>query len=139
MMVTLGMIFPADPALLAQAASQPSGITLFLPLVVLMGFFYLLMILSALRGQNHKQIEKSHEHHERKEQSDSAGLRCSLREQSRVRRENHAKRHHHLFRLFRRGGQSCRARQVMKAEFRKYCPARCRTQRPLVVAYPRRA
>lgn len=50
-MVTLGMIFPADLALLAQAASQPSGITLFLPLVVLMGFFYLLMILPAQRRQ----------------------------------------------------------------------------------------
>jgi preprotein translocase subunit YajC len=51
MMVTSGMIFLADPALLAQAASQPSGITLFLPLVVLMGFFYLLMILPAQRRQ----------------------------------------------------------------------------------------
>jgi preprotein translocase subunit YajC len=51
MMVTSGMIFPADPTLLAQAASQPSGITLFLPLVVLMGFFYLLMILPAQRRQ----------------------------------------------------------------------------------------
>jgi preprotein translocase subunit YajC len=51
MMVTSGMIFPADPALLAQAASQPSVITLFLPLVVLMGFFYLLMILPAQRRQ----------------------------------------------------------------------------------------
>src|SRR6202453_618109 len=51
MMVTSGMVFPAAPALLAPAASQPSGITLFLPLVVLMGFFYLLMILPAQRRQ----------------------------------------------------------------------------------------
>ena len=51
MMVTLGMIFPADPSLLAQAQSQPGGITLFLPLVLIMVIFYFLMIMPAQKRQ----------------------------------------------------------------------------------------
>jgi preprotein translocase subunit YajC len=45
------MNVPADLTLLAQAASQPSGITLFLPLVLIMVIFYFLMIMPAQRRQ----------------------------------------------------------------------------------------
>lgn len=51
MIVMFGMILPAGAVLLAQAASQPSGITLFLPLVLIMVIFYFLMILPAQRRQ----------------------------------------------------------------------------------------
>lgn len=39
------------PAILMQGASQPSGITLFLPLILIMVIFYFLMILPAQRRQ----------------------------------------------------------------------------------------
>jgi preprotein translocase subunit YajC len=51
MIVMFGMIVPAGVALLAQAASQPGGITLFLPLVLIMVIFYFLMIMPAQRRQ----------------------------------------------------------------------------------------
>jgi preprotein translocase subunit YajC len=45
------MIIPANLPLLAQATSQPSGITLFLPLILIMVIFYFLMIMPAQRRQ----------------------------------------------------------------------------------------
>ena len=48
MIVTFGMIVPA---VLAQAPSQPGGITLFLPLILIMVIFYFLMIMPAQRRQ----------------------------------------------------------------------------------------
>ncbi len=51
MIVTFGMVVPATLALLAQAPSQPSGITLFLPLILIMVIFYFLMIMPAQRRQ----------------------------------------------------------------------------------------
>jgi preprotein translocase subunit YajC len=44
-------MIPAFPAILMQGASQPSGITLFLPLILIMVIFYFLMILPAQRRQ----------------------------------------------------------------------------------------
>src|SRR5271154_5408212 len=51
MIVTFGMIVPADLAFLAQVPSQPGGITLFLPLILIMVIFYFLMIMPAQRRQ----------------------------------------------------------------------------------------
>ncbi|MGD1212279.1 MAG: preprotein translocase subunit YajC [Candidatus Acidiferrales bacterium] len=45
------MMIPGQLILLAQAASQPGGIALFLPLVLIMVIFYFLMILPAQRRQ----------------------------------------------------------------------------------------
>jgi preprotein translocase subunit YajC len=44
-------MIPGQLILLAQAASQPGGIALFLPLVLIMVIFYFLMILPAQRRQ----------------------------------------------------------------------------------------
>jgi len=44
-------MIPVLPAILAQGGSQPSGITLFLPLILIMVIFYFLMILPAQRRQ----------------------------------------------------------------------------------------
>lgn len=41
----------ANLGLLAQAQSQPSGLTMFLPLILIMGIFYFLMIMPAQRRQ----------------------------------------------------------------------------------------
>jgi preprotein translocase subunit YajC len=51
MIVTIGMVVPTALALLAQASSQPGGITLFLPLILIMVIFYFLMIMPAQRRQ----------------------------------------------------------------------------------------
>jgi preprotein translocase subunit YajC len=51
MIATFGMTAPAALVLWLQAASQPSGFTLFLPLILIMGIFYVLMILPAQRRQ----------------------------------------------------------------------------------------
>jgi preprotein translocase subunit YajC len=51
MIVTFDMLVPADPALLAQTSSQPGGIALFLPLILIMVIFYFLMIMPAQRRQ----------------------------------------------------------------------------------------
>lgn len=51
MIVTTGWNFASSLALLAQAQGQPSGIALFLPLVLIMVIFYFLMILPARRRQ----------------------------------------------------------------------------------------
>jgi preprotein translocase subunit YajC len=45
------MMIPGQLVLWAQAASQPGGIALFLPLVLIMVIFYFLMILPAQRRQ----------------------------------------------------------------------------------------
>jgi preprotein translocase subunit YajC len=50
MILTSGMIVPTSLAIFVQA-SQPSGITLFLPLVLIMVIFYFLMIMPAQRRQ----------------------------------------------------------------------------------------
>ncbi len=49
--MTLGVTIPGTPVLLAQSASQPGGIALFLPLVLILGVFYFLMIMPAQRRQ----------------------------------------------------------------------------------------
>jgi preprotein translocase subunit YajC len=51
MMAIFGMTAPAVLILWLQAASQPSGFALFLPLVLIMVIFYFLMILPAQRRQ----------------------------------------------------------------------------------------
>ena len=51
MIVTTGWNFASSLAFLAQAQGQPSGIALFLPLVLIMVIFYFLMILPARRRQ----------------------------------------------------------------------------------------
>jgi preprotein translocase subunit YajC len=50
-MATFGMTAPATLILWLQAASQPSGFALFLPLILIMVIFYFLMILPAQRRQ----------------------------------------------------------------------------------------
>jgi preprotein translocase subunit YajC len=50
MILTSGTILPTSLAIFVQAA-QPSGITLFLPLVLIMVIFYFLMIMPAQRRQ----------------------------------------------------------------------------------------
>jgi preprotein translocase subunit YajC len=49
--VTILTTIPVLPGILLQGASQPSGITLFLPLILIMVIFYFLMILPAQRRQ----------------------------------------------------------------------------------------
>jgi preprotein translocase subunit YajC len=49
--VTIATTFPGGLALLLQAASQPGGFALFLPLILIMVIFYFLMILPAQRRQ----------------------------------------------------------------------------------------
>ena len=51
MIGTMGWKFASSLALLAQAQGQPGGITLFLPLILIMVIFYFLMILPAQRRQ----------------------------------------------------------------------------------------
>ncbi|MGA8144659.1 MAG: preprotein translocase subunit YajC [Candidatus Acidiferrales bacterium] len=51
MMAEVGLIYPGTLVLLAQASAQPSGIALFLPLVLIMVIFYFLMIMPAQRRQ----------------------------------------------------------------------------------------
>lgn len=51
MIATFGIAVPGTVILLLQAGSQPSGIALFLPLVLIMVIFYFLMILPAQRRQ----------------------------------------------------------------------------------------
>ena len=51
MIVTFGTVVPAGLAFLAQTPSQPGGITLFLPLILIMVIFYFLMIMPAQRRQ----------------------------------------------------------------------------------------
>jgi preprotein translocase subunit YajC len=51
MIVMFSTVVPTGLALLAQAASQPGGITLFLPLILIMVIFYFLMIMPAQRRQ----------------------------------------------------------------------------------------
>jgi len=51
MIDTLGWNFASGLALLTQAQGQPGGITLFLPLILIMVIFYFLMILPAQRRQ----------------------------------------------------------------------------------------
>jgi preprotein translocase subunit YajC len=46
-----GATVPGTPALMAQASSQPSGMALFLPLILIMVIFYFLMIMPAQRRQ----------------------------------------------------------------------------------------
>ena len=51
MIAHFGMTVPATLILWLQAASQPSGLALFLPLILIMVIFYFLMILPAQRRQ----------------------------------------------------------------------------------------
>lgn len=51
MNLNFDMLVPANPALLAQAQSPAGGITLFLPLILIMVIFYFLMIMPAQRRQ----------------------------------------------------------------------------------------
>jgi preprotein translocase subunit YajC len=49
--VTIAGTIPVFPGLVLQGASQPSSISLLLPLILIMGIFYFLMILPAQRRQ----------------------------------------------------------------------------------------
>jgi len=51
MTVSLLTVLPSQLALLMQAASQPGGFALFLPLILIMVIFYFLMIMPAQRRQ----------------------------------------------------------------------------------------
>jgi preprotein translocase subunit YajC len=51
MNMTFGIVTPGCVALLAQAASGPSGVALFLPLILIMAIFYFLMIMPQQRRQ----------------------------------------------------------------------------------------
>ncbi len=51
MIAVLGMNYPAAVVVWLQGAGQPSGIALFLPLVLIMVIFYFLMIMPAQRRQ----------------------------------------------------------------------------------------
>src|SRR3984885_7332725 len=51
MIFNLSTVVPADPSLLAQAQSPSGGITLFLPLILIMVVFYFLMIMPAQKRQ----------------------------------------------------------------------------------------
>jgi len=51
MIATIGWKIAANLAVLAQAQGQPSGIGMFLPLILIMGIFYFLMIMPAQRRQ----------------------------------------------------------------------------------------
>lgn len=48
---TMGALIPGTIVLALQSSSQSSGLTLFLPLIVIMVIFYFLMILPAQRRQ----------------------------------------------------------------------------------------
>lgn len=48
---TMGALIPGTLVLALQSSSQSSGLTLFLPLIVIMVIFYFLMILPAQRRQ----------------------------------------------------------------------------------------
>ena len=49
--MTFGIVAPGNQALLAQTASGPSGVALFLPLILIMVIFYFLMIMPQQRRQ----------------------------------------------------------------------------------------
>jgi preprotein translocase subunit YajC len=51
MIATIGWKIAANLAVLARAQGQPSGIGMFLPLILIMGIFYFLMIMPAQRRQ----------------------------------------------------------------------------------------
>lgn len=51
MFATIPMLIPGTIVLALQSSSQPSSLTLFLPLIVIMAIFYFLMILPAQRRQ----------------------------------------------------------------------------------------
>src|ERR1700677_1189850 len=51
MIETFGTVVPAGLAFLAPTPSQPGGITLFLPLILIMVIFYFLMIMPAQKRQ----------------------------------------------------------------------------------------
>ncbi len=51
MSATIGTLIPGTILLALQSSSQPSGFTLFLPLILIMVIFYFLMILPAQRRQ----------------------------------------------------------------------------------------
>ena len=51
MIVEVGVICSGTLVLMAQAPAQPSGIALFLPLILIMVIFYFLMIMPAQRRQ----------------------------------------------------------------------------------------
>jgi preprotein translocase subunit YajC len=51
MIAEVGLICSGTLLLLAQASAQPSGIALFLPLILIMVIFYFLMIMPAQRRQ----------------------------------------------------------------------------------------
>jgi preprotein translocase subunit YajC len=51
MIVEVGLMCSGTMLLLAQASAQPSGIALFLPLILIMVIFYFLMIMPAQRRQ----------------------------------------------------------------------------------------
>ncbi len=51
MIVTISILAPANLALGLLAQSQPGGVALFLPLILIMVIFYFLMILPAQRRQ----------------------------------------------------------------------------------------
>ena len=51
MIVDVGVMCSGTLLLLAQASAQPSGIALFLPLILIMVIFYFLMIMPAQRRQ----------------------------------------------------------------------------------------
>jgi preprotein translocase subunit YajC len=51
MIFNLSAVVPVDPSLLAQAQSPSGGLTLFLPLILIMVVFYFLMIMPAQKRQ----------------------------------------------------------------------------------------
>jgi preprotein translocase subunit YajC len=51
MIAEVGLMCSGTLVLLAQASAQPSGIALFLPLILIMVIFYFLMIMPAQRRQ----------------------------------------------------------------------------------------
>ena len=51
MFATIALLIPGTLVLALQASSQSSGLTLFLPLILIMVIFYFLMILPAQRRQ----------------------------------------------------------------------------------------
>jgi preprotein translocase subunit YajC len=51
MIAIIGWKIAANSAVVALAQSQPSGIGMFLPLILIMGIFYFLMIMPAQRRQ----------------------------------------------------------------------------------------
>lgn len=50
-MLSFGIMIPGPLALLVQAPAQPSGLALFLPLILIIIIFYFLMIMPAQRRQ----------------------------------------------------------------------------------------